>query len=55
MFLLQVLIGRCREPEDISTNQLEDIPDESLPAYSPTDVEGAPQVTMSTSITLVNR
>ena len=56
IFMLQVLIGRCREQEDVSTSEIEDnISDETLPPYSTTDVAGAPQVSMSTAITLVNR
>ena len=52
----KVLIGHCKDEEDVSTSKIEDDSgDEILLPYVPTTTEGAPQVTMTTAITLVNR
>ena len=52
----KVLIGHCKDEEDVSTSKIEDDSgDEILLPYVPTTAEGAPQVTMTTAITLVNR
>ena len=52
----QILLEKCQNREDLTESELDDqLIDGLLPDYMPNKEDGAPRVTMTSAIALVNR